>query len=115
MEELSLDIVAYLQSQTAVTDIVGADIYAVIAPEHQQFPFVAFTINDQSPATKESDEFNVSIFLWFSENEYTKAMKFTDAVTAVVKNKEDWDWLGSSFQFVEENISYCGIINFKKT
>ena len=90
MKELSIDIVAYLQGQTQITDIVAERIYAVIGPENVVFPFVTFTINEQTPLTKESDEFDVTLFLWFDENKYDDAMDFTDTVTGIVKNKTNW-------------------------
>lgn len=115
MEELSKEVVAYLEAQSQITAIVGDKIYAVIAPEDVEFPFVVFTINDRSFLTKEQDEFDVTVFLWFDENQYSQAMQFTDTVTEVTKNKNNWDWQNSTFQFIEDNISYCGIINFKKS
>lgn len=114
MYELSQQIIAYFTSKTFFTDIVSDNIYAVIAPEGQTFPFACFVINQQAILSREGDEFNVTLFLWFSENQYDQAIQFTDTVTALVKENTSWNWEDSTFQFIEENISYCGIINFKK-
>jgi hypothetical protein len=114
MYELSKQIIAYFIAETSFTDVVSENIYAVIAPEEQEFPFVCFTINQQETATKDIDSFDVTLFLWFDQNQYDAAMQFTDTVTSLVKENNEWDWQNSTFLFVEENISYCGIINFNK-
>lgn len=114
MYELSQEIIAYFNGKTEFTSMVNDSIYAVIAPEGQGFPFVCFLINQQETQTKDVDSFSVTLFLWFDENKYDEAMQFTDTVTALVKDNPNWDWENSTLQFVEENISFCGIINFKK-
>lgn len=114
MYELSQEIIAYFNAQSGFTAVVNDSIYAVIAPEDQAFPFVCFLVNQQETETKDVDSFSVTLFLWFAENKYDQAMQFTDTVTDLVKNNPLWDWENSTLQFVEENISFCGIINFKK-
>ncbi len=114
MYELSQQIIAYFTGKTAFTDIVSNNIYAVIAPEEQSFPFVSFLINQQAPLSRDGDEFNVTLFLWFDENKYDELLQFIDTVTQLVKENKNWNWEDSSFQLFEENISYFGIINFKK-
>ena len=114
MYQLSQQIIAYFTAQTAFTNVVAQDIYAVIAPENQNFPFVTFRISSQETATKDLDEYQVALFLWFEENQYDQAVQFVDVVTNLVKQNNNWDWQFSSVDFIEENASFVGMINFKK-
>ncbi len=112
MFEISQQIIAYFEDKIQFTDVCDNRIFAVIAPEDVVFPFAAFTINQFEAETKDADIFDVTLFLWFEQDKYTDAIKFTDACTELVRAKDEWDWKNSAFQFIEENTSYCGIINF---
>lgn len=113
MFEISKQIIAYFEGKTDFTTICGNRIFAVIAPEDVTFPFTAFTINQFEAATKDIDVYDVTLFLWFMPTEYTNAIQFTDKVTELVKENNNWNWENSTFQYIEENDSYCGIINLK--
>jgi hypothetical protein len=113
MFEISKEITAYFEAEDLFTAICENRIYAAIAPEDVIFPFTTFLINQQETATKDMDVFDVTVFVWFDPTEYTKAIQFTDTVTSLVKSNDNWDWENSTFQYIEDNDSYCGIINFK--
>lgn len=113
MFEISKEIIAYFEGDSGFTAICNNRIYAAIAPEDAVFPFTTFLINQQEGATKDIDIFNITIFVWFEPTEYTNAIQFTDAVSGLVRSNGRWDWENNTFQYIEENDSYCGIINFK--
>lgn len=113
MFEISKEIIAYFESASGFTAICENRIYAAIAPEEVIFPFTTFLINQQEGATKDMDGFDITAFVWFEPTEYTNAIQFTDTVTGLVKSNNNWDWENSTFQYIEDNDSYCGIVNFK--
>lgn len=112
MFRISQEIISYFENTILFTNVCDNRIYAVIAPEDVTFPFSAFTINQFETATKDIDVFDITLFLWFEQDKYTDAVKFTDVCTQLVKANPNWEWKNSTFQFIEENTSYCGIINF---
>lgn len=113
MFEVSKEIIAYFESESGFTTICNNRIYAAIAPEDVVFPFTTFLINQVESESKDKDVFSITMFSWFKPTEYTKAIQFTDTVTDLVKQNNVWDWENSTFQYIEENDSYCGIVNFK--
>lgn len=113
MFEISKQIIAYFEGEINFTAICENRIYAAIAPEDVVFPFTTFLINQVESESKDKDVFSITLFNWFKPTEYTNAIQFTDVVTDLVKQNDTWDWENSTFQYIEENDSYCGIVNLK--
>lgn len=113
MFEVSQELVQYLESITAITNVVDSRIYAFIAPEDVQFPFITFAINQFEPESNDGDMYDVTVFAWFEQDKYKDAIQFTDVITNALKQNLEYNWEFSTFQFIEENISYAGIVNLK--
>lgn len=113
-EATSLEVYDYFKNALEFNAIFNENIFPVIAPESATFPFACYLIDQSEEETKDIDVFNCIVFLWFDVEKYTDCVKAIDVCTGLVKNNPNWDYGNSTIQFIEENYSFCGIINFKK-
>lgn len=111
MLEISEQIVAFLKSQSAFADVMGAKIFPIMALEGTEQPFTTYRINDKTPLSKDGTTGNLSVFFWFGPNDYRKMVVFTDMMEKLIKEKSNYEWVSSSPDFIQENFSYVGIIN----
>lgn len=114
MFQFSELIFSFFTSSSTFTSLMGQRMYPVIAPEDVQFPFATYSLESQEAESKDADMFRATLFFWFQENQYNEALQFTDQMIALVKASQNLEFESSSVQYLEENNSYAGVINFIK-
>ena len=112
MLEISEGLYAYLIDQTVFTTVMSLKLSPIVAAPDTVFPFATFKIEEQSSLSYDGTAGTVQLYLWFGTTEYKKCAQFTDAMKAVIDGKEDYQWQSSSIDFIEDNQSFVGIINF---
>lgn len=112
MFEISESLYAYLVAQTAFTNVMGTKLSPIVALPETAFPFTTYKIETQSPSSYDSDAGTVQLYFWYGPKEYKKCVQFTDAMKTVIDSKDNYQWQSSSVDFIEENQSFVGIINF---
>jgi hypothetical protein len=110
MLEISNDLTAFLATQTVFTAVIADRLRPIVADETIVFPFSTYRINEQLGQSKDGTTATIAIYFWFKTNEYKKCVAFTDAMKPIIE--QNYDWQNSTVDFIEENQSYVGIINF---
>jgi len=111
----SSEIFTFLSANSTFTTMMNdADgstkLFPIVADDSIQFPFSTYRIGSQVGQTKDIKNISVVIYFWFKQNEYSKCVTFTDAMETIIE--EEYDWVSSSIEFLQENQSFAGIINF---
>ena len=110
MFEISKQIKEFFTSLTVFTSVCATRISPVYAMADTVYPFATYRINEQNPNTKDGVTFTVSVSFWFKPEKYDDVCKLLDALKPFVDAK--YDWQNSTIDFIEENQSMTGIINF---
>lgn len=113
MEQLSQELYSYFTAQPSFTDIVANRLFPLVAYKDVSFPFAVYRIAQQEGETKDADRFNVSLSVFFKENEYTECARFADTIKNIVENSR-YNWQDSEIDFVEEDRSMVATITFVK-
>jgi hypothetical protein len=112
MLEISEGLSAFLATQTVFTTAMGAKLSPIVALPETAFPFATYRITEQSISSYDGTAGTVQLYFWYGPKEYKKCAQFTDAMKAVIDGKDNYQWQNSSIDFIEENQSFVGIINF---
>jgi hypothetical protein len=113
MFEKSQEIASFFKNLPAFNAVMDGRIYPIVANENVNPPFAIYRIEERQSASKDLDEYNVSLFLYFTPESYKNCAVFTDAITSEVKENDDFVWERSEIDFIEENRSFVGSITFK--
>lgn len=112
MLEISEGLYAYLTAQSVFTTAMGSKLSPIVAAPDTAFPFATFRINEQSISSYDGTAGTVQLYFWYGPKEYKKCVQFTDAMKTVIDDNDNYQWQNSSVDFIEENQSFVGIINF---
>lgn len=114
MFQFSELIFSFFTSSTFFANVMMQRMYPVIAPEDVVFPFATYRIESKEGESKDADLYRATLFFWFEENQYNEALQFTDQMIEIVKGSQNLEFESSSVEYIEENNSYAGVINFIK-
>lgn len=117
MEEVSNEIFTFLSANSTfslmMNDTLGlTKLFPIVADDSVTFPFSTYRIGSKIGQSKDFKNISVQLYFWFKPNEYQKCVAFTDAMETIIE--EEYDWTSSSIEFLEENQSFAGIINFNR-
>lgn len=112
MFQISESLYTFLMAQTSFTAVMGAKLSPIIAGPETTFPFATYKIEEQTATSFDGTGAELQLYLWYGPKEYKKCAQFTDAIKAIIDNSENYNWQTSSIDFIEENQSFVGIINF---
>lgn len=112
MFEISEGLYAFLTAQTVFTNVMGTKLSPIVALPETVFPFATYKIEEQSANSFDGNAGTVQLYFWYGPKEYKKCAQFTDAMKTVIDDKENYQWQSSSVDFIEDNQSFVGIINF---
>jgi len=112
MFEISESLYIFLMAQTEFTAVMGAKLSPIVALTETVFPFATYKIQEQNANSFDGTAADIQLFFWHGPKEYKKCAQFTDAMKAVIDSKENYQWQSSAVDFIEENQSFVGIINF---
>lgn len=112
MLELSDEITAFLLSQTVFTNLMGDRLSPIVSSADEVYPFANYVVREQSGQSKDGDSLGASLMFYFEQNSYRKCVEFLDQMKPIIK--ENYDWLNSEIEFIEQDQSFVGIINFNK-
>lgn len=111
MITVSIKVANFFLTKQSYVDVFGAvRPYPVVAPEGTQFPFATYTIDRVEGKTKDGDEYSVTVYFWFDANNYTEMATLLENIIPEIQ--DDYDFQAATMDFVEDNQSYVGIINF---
>lgn len=115
MLEISESLFSFLASQGYFTNMMNdsegnTKLFPVVADDSTQFPFATFRVSMVTGQTKDLTGSLITVYFWFKQNEYRKCVEFTDAMKPIIE--EEYDWVSSTVEFLEENQSFAGIITF---
>lgn len=110
MFEISKEIKLFFTALTAFTDVCQNRMFPVYAMPDVAFPFATYKINEVNPDTKDGTKFNITVYFWFKPDSYDNVCQLVDAMKLLIEDK--YDWQNSTIDFIEENQSFAGIINF---
>jgi hypothetical protein len=113
MLEISEELVAFLESQSAFTEIMGTALFPIAVVEGQGFPFTTYRIIEKAPLSKDGKSASMQLSFYFGPNEYKRAASFTDVVQTIIESKENYEWETKTVDFLDDAFSFVGIINFK--
>lgn len=112
MFEISESLYTYLTGKTAFTTVMGTKLSPIVALPETAFPFATYKIEEQMSLSYDGTAGTIQLYFWYGPKEYKKCAQFTDAMKAVIDAKENYQWQSSSVDFIEDNQSFVGIINF---
>lgn len=112
MLELSDELVTFLLAQTVFTAVMGDRLSPIVSSVDEDYPFANYIVREQSGQSKDGDMSSVTLLFYFDKNNYRKCVEFLDQMKPIIK--ENYDWLNSAPEFLEEDQSFVGIINFNK-
>jgi predicted acetyltransferase len=112
MLELSDEITAFLLNQTVFTAVMNDRLSPIVSSVDEVYPFANYIVKEQTGQSKDGDASSATLMFYFEQNGYRKCVEFLDQMKPIVK--ENYDWINSEIQFVEEDQSFVGIINFNK-
>jgi hypothetical protein len=110
MEELSQELTAFLLSQSGFTTVMAQRLSPVITPADETFPFANYVITQQSGQSKDGSAYNVVLACYFKAEGYLACVRFLDLLKPIIESNYDWE--SSTVEFVQEDQSFVGIINF---
>jgi len=107
IEEVS----GFFVSNTTYTDVFSAEVpHPVVAPEGVSFPFSTYTVDRVETESKDCDVYSFTLYFWFDSNKFTEMAQFMDDIIPDIK--KEFEFQAATVEFVEENLSFVGIINF---
>lgn len=110
MFELSKQIKDFFTALPAFTSVCANRISPIFAMADTVYPFATYRINEQNPQSLDGANFTVSVSFWFKPEKYDEVCQLLDAMKPLVDDV--YDWQNSTIDFIEENQSFAGIINF---
>lgn len=111
MISISIKIADFFLSKQSYTDVFGSNRPdPVVAPEGTAFPFATYTIDRIEGKTKDGDEYNVTAYFWFDANQYNEMATLLENIIPEIQ--DEYDFQAATMDFVEDNQSFVGIINF---
>ncbi len=99
----------FLLGQTAFTSVMNEELYPFMATEGKAFPLSTYRIQQSEFATKDSDQYDIALFLWFET--YNDCVELTDALTEIFKEAGQYEWKLSDLDYDAEIKLFNGIIN----
>ena len=109
LKTVSESLRTFLLAQAAFTNVMNEELYPFMASEGKTFPLATYRIQQSEFATKDSDQYDIALFLWF-EN-YNDCVELTDALTDIFKEANNYNWKISDLDYAEEIKLFNGIIN----
>lgn len=103
----------FLEAQSGFTTIMGTKLYPLVANEGTAFPFAIYKIITSEGETKDADKATVQLSLWFASDKYTECVTACDTVEALIK--QQFNWVSSDVDFIQEDQSFVANINFEIT
>jgi hypothetical protein len=100
----------FFSSNSVFTDTMGTKLYPIVAPEKTSFPFTTYSIDRIEAESKDKDAYSIALYVRFSHSQFTLMAQFMEDILPYIKN--EFDWQGSTIDFIEDDMSYVGIINF---
>lgn len=92
MKQNIVELVAFLKSQTAFTNVMGSGnscrLYPFVAKEETPFPFATYGVGSV-PYTKNARQDQATVYLYFDPNRYVEMLQFADAITPLLEEKYD--------------------------
>ena len=117
MKEVSEQLIVFLQSHEAITDIFGiavnCRIYPVVAKEDTKFPFMTYTVGSV-PYSQDGRQY-VGELMLYHDKSYTALADAVDAVEAALTGSGLYDVAEIDTGFSNEYRVYVSNINFKIT
>jgi hypothetical protein len=103
-------IMQFFSGNSIFTTTMGTKLYPIVAPEKTSFPFTTYSIDRIEAESKDKDAYNITLYVRFGKDEFTRMAQFMEDILPPIKN--EFDWQGSTIDFIEDDMSYVGIINF---
>ena len=111
MITVSKKVANFFLTKQPYVDVFGANRpFPVVAPEGTDFPFATYTIDRAEGKSKDGDEYSVTAYFWFDANNYTEMASLLEDIIPEIQN--EYDFQAATMDFVEDNQSFVGIINF---
>ncbi|MFH6966479.1 hypothetical protein [Flavobacterium sp. FlaQc-28] len=112
MLEFSDELTAFLLAQSVFANVMEDRLSPIVSSVDEYYPFANYIIREQSGESKDGDMYTATLLFYFEQNCYRKCVEFLDQMKPIIKDK--YDWLNSEVEFVEEDQSFVGVINFNK-
>ena len=113
MNEVSILLRDFFLGKSEFTNVFGQRLYALAAPSNVTWPFATFSIIETKGLTKDADDYDITIGLFFKQDKYSECVQACDALKPIIRSSA-FDWV-SSEPDVNEDLTYVGIINLKIT
>jgi hypothetical protein len=104
------EIYSFFTTNSVFSTALQTKLYPAVAPEGTNFPFATYQVDRVEAKSKDKDDHMVTLFLRFDKNKFTEMAQLMEDILPIIKNKYDWE--GSTFDFIEDDMGYVGIINF---
>lgn len=91
MKEVARQLYNALSNYAALNAVVGTKIYPMLANEKVQPPFCLYGIENSNPITKEANEYNIYISVYFEPNNTLEATEMCDVLIAFAE-ENDFDY-----------------------
>lgn len=120
MKEVSALLFAFLNGQTAFTNVIGSvgglrKLYPVSAPAETPLPFATYRILESEGETKDADNYMVTLAAYFSSEGYDAAVDFCDALKPLFRKHEIIEWVSSEVDQDDQTLWFISYINLKIT
>ena len=111
MLEVAEEITAFLLDETEFTTVMQERISPLVAVEGTVYPFTTYAVSEE-PLSLDGDDSTITLFFWFDKQSYRKCAAFTTVIKNIVR--QNYEWVSSTVELVEEGLGFVGIINLKK-
>jgi|SRR5690554_4764211 len=114
MKTVGSIIFAALTNNSDFTAVMSKRLYPVIGLSDVKTPYAVYRIR-QMPASMNADEFDVAVFGFFEANKATEAMAFNDKMVEFFKDSNDFFYISSEIDYIDENQQIIIMFNLKIT
>lgn len=101
-----------LTGLTDFTSVMSHRLYPVLAVSNVATPFSVYRLR-QYPLSKDGGEFDVVLLSVFDANKATEAMDFNDKMVSSFEALEDFEFVSSEIDYVDENQQIVLMFNLK--
>lgn len=90
MEEVSNQIVQFINDNGSLSNLVGNRVYPIFAKEDVEGLFVVYVITRQDGESKDADSFSVDLKLYSTNDHYKDLVRASDVFTDEIKKQYNW-------------------------
>lgn len=112
MEEIGKQLFDILTKNVDFKSVMVKRLFPVIAAGDVKTPYSVYRLR-QFPQSSDGDVFDISLLSVFAENKATEAMRFNDKIVEFFKNCDEFAFVSSEVDYMDETKQILIAFNLK--